>query len=192
MEPHAPGVLRPFLFRLRSSRIAWRLSTWIAIAWQGARDACKAGEIANARIADVEQAPAVTQNEKKAMICVENVTRHYGPVVAVDRVSFTIGQGEAIGFLGPNGAGKSTVLKMISTWLPLTAGRIQVAGRDVELEPLAVRRALGYLPEHNALYENMRVDRFLLFIGRMHGLDQGRLEERRVGKECRSRWSPYH
>ena len=128
-------------------------------------------------MADLEQAPAVTQNEKKAMICVENVTRHYGPVVAVDRVSFTIGRGEAIGFLGPNGAGKSTVLKMISTWLPLTAGRIQVAGRDVELEPLAVRRALGYLPEHNALYENMRVDRFLLFIGRMHGLDRGRLEE---------------
>ena len=72
------------------------------------------------------------------------------------------------------------------TWLPLTAGRIQVAGRDVELEPLAVRRALGYLPEHNALYENMRVDRFLLFIGRMHGLDQGRLEEQLewVGRKC--------
>lgn len=110
------------------------------------------------------------------MICVENVTRHYGPVAAVDSVSFTIGRGEAVGFLGPNGAGKSTVLKMISTWLPLTDGRIQVAGHSVELEPLAVRRVLGYLPEHNALYENMRVDRFLLFIGRMHGLDRGRLE----------------
>src|SRR5437667_32460 len=105
---------------------------------------------------------------------------------ALVRVFFTIGRGEAIGFLGPNGAGKSTVLKMISTWLPLTAGRIQVAGRDVELEPLAVRRALGYLPEHNALYENMRVDRFLLFIGRMHGLDRQRLGERFewVARKC--------
>ena len=120
------------------------------------------------------------------MICVENVTRRYGPAVAVDRVSFTIGRGEVVGFLGPNGAGKSTVLKMISTWLPLTDGRIQVAGHDVESEPLAVRRALGYLPEHNALYENMRVDRFLFFIGRMHGLPRTKLNERFewVARKC--------
>jgi ABC-2 type transport system ATP-binding protein len=120
------------------------------------------------------------------MICVENVTRRYGPVLAVDRVSFTIGGGEVVGFLGPNGAGKSTVLKMISTWLPLTEGRIQVAGHNVESEPLAVRRALGYLPEHNALYENMRVDRFLFFIGRMHGLPRTRLDERFewVARKC--------
>src|SRR5438445_9617008 len=101
---------------------------------------------------DSEQARGVTPNATTAMIWVQDVTRRYGSVTAVDRVSFTIGHGEVVGFLGPNGAGKSTVLKMISTWLPLTAGCVQVAGHDVEREPLAVRRALGYLPEHNALY----------------------------------------
>jgi ABC-2 type transport system ATP-binding protein len=135
---------------------------------------------------DSEQARGVTPNTPTAMIWVKDVTRRYGSVTAVDRVSFTIGCGEVVGFLGPNGAGKSTVLKMISTWLPLTDGRVHVAGHDVEREPLAVRRALGYLPEHNALYENMRVDRFLHFIGRMHGLDRGRLEERFewVARKC--------
>src|SRR5690349_19809689 len=87
-----------------------------------------------------------------------------GPHRAVASVSFQVGKGEIVGFLGPNGAGKSTVLKMISTWLPPTSGRIEVAGHDVAREPLAVRRVLGYLPENNALYEGMRVDRFLAFM----------------------------
>jgi ABC-2 type transport system ATP-binding protein len=143
-------------------------------------------KIANIRRADSVQARAGGGHKTGAMICVENVTRRYGPVVAVDSVSFTINGGEAVGFLGPNGAGKSTVLKMISTWLPLTDGCIHVAGHNVELEPLAVRRVLGYLPEHNALYENMRVDRFLRFIGRMHGLDRGRLGDQFewVARKC--------
>jgi gliding motility-associated transport system ATP-binding protein len=112
------------------------------------------------------------------MIQVEKVTKRYGATLAVDAVSFTVPVGEIVGFLGPNGAGKSTVLKMISTWLPPDSGRIEVAGHDVVAEPLAVRRALGYLPEHNALYEGMRVDRLLRFMGEARGLRGARLRER--------------
>ncbi len=112
------------------------------------------------------------------MIHVENVSKRYGETLAVDRVSFDVNVGEIVGFLGPNGAGKSTVLKMISTWLPPDSGRILVSGHDVEKDPLSVRRALGYLPEHNALYDGMRVDRFLSFVGRARGLGGARLAER--------------
>jgi len=114
------------------------------------------------------------------MISVEHVTKRYGATLAVDDVSFRVARGEVVGFLGPNGAGKSTVLRMLSTWLAPDAGTITLAGHDVGREPLGVRRALGYLPEHNALYETMRVDRFLDFVGRMHGLEGKRLAERRA------------
>ena len=112
------------------------------------------------------------------MIQVEHVTKRYGATLAVDDVSFRVETGEVVGFLGPNGAGKSTLLRMLSTWLSPSAGSIRVAGHDVVQEPLSVRRSIGYLPEHNALYETMRVDRFLRFIGRMHGLDEARRAER--------------
>ena len=111
-------------------------------------------------------------------ISVEGATRWYGSTLAVDNVSFQVHPGAVVGFLGPNGAGKSTLLKMISTWLPPSAGRIVVEGHDVVREPLAVRRALGYLPEHNSLYETMRVDRFLDFAARIRGLRSGLLKER--------------
>jgi len=109
---------------------------------------------------------------------VEGATRWYGSTLAVDDVSFQVRPGEIVGFLGPNGAGKSTLLKMISTWLPPTTGRIVVGGHDVVREPLAVRRRLGYLPEHNSLYEVMRVDRFLEFAARIRGLGGSSLRER--------------
>lgn len=112
------------------------------------------------------------------MIQVENVTKKYGAVTAVDGVSFKLETSQITGFLGPNGAGKSTLLKMISTWLIPTAGRITVDGFDTQKEPLAVRRSLGYLPEHNALYDGMRVDRFLVFIAQAHGLSGARMKER--------------
>jgi len=112
------------------------------------------------------------------MIRVENVTKDYGTTRAVDGVSFTIEPGEIVGFLGPNGAGKSTLLKMIATWLPPTSGRIEVAGHDSVRDSVAVRRSLGYLPEHNALYESMPVDRLLAFAGRARGLRGARLRER--------------
>lgn len=112
------------------------------------------------------------------MIRLEHVTKRYGATLAVDDVSFSVERGEVVGFLGPNGAGKSTVLRMLSTWLAPDAGTVTVAGHDARMEPLAVRRSLGYLPEHNALYETMRVDRFLAFVGKMNGLGGARLLER--------------
>jgi ABC-2 type transport system ATP-binding protein len=112
------------------------------------------------------------------MISVEHVTKRYGATLAVDDVSFRVERGEVVGFLGPNGAGKSTVLRMLSTWLVPDSGTVTVAGHDTRTEPLGARRAIGYLPEHNALYETMRVDRFLRFVGRMHGLEDARLAER--------------
>ena len=121
------------------------------------------------------------------MIEVRDVTKDYGSTRAVDAVSFSVSQGEVVGFLGPNGAGKSTVLKMLSTWLRPTAGTLRVAGHDAVREPLAVRRRLGYLPEHNPLYDSMGVVEFLDFVGGMHGLAGARLAERRdwVSERCR-------
>jgi ABC-2 type transport system ATP-binding protein len=112
------------------------------------------------------------------MIRVDQVSKRYGRHLAVDDVSFTIGDGEIVGFLGPNGAGKSTLLKLMSTWLRPTSGSIAIDGHDTQAEPLAVRRSLGYLTEHNALYEGMRVDRFLRFMGRSRGLSGARLAAR--------------
>ncbi len=114
----------------------------------------------------------------QTMIDVQEVTRRYGQTLAADRVSFQVATGEIVGFLGPNGAGKSTVLKMISTWLPPTTGTVAVAGHDVQRQSLAVRRTLGYLPEHNAMYETMRVDRFLRFMGEIRSMSGGYLASR--------------
>ena len=120
------------------------------------------------------------------MIVVDDVTKRYGSFTAVDGVSFSIAEGEIVGFLGPNGAGKSTLLKMMCTWLPPTSGSLRVAGHDVVADPLAVRRKLGYLTEHNALYEGMRVDKYLRFVGRLRGLSGARLRERLdwVAEQC--------
>jgi len=120
------------------------------------------------------------------MIEVADVTKYYGSTLAVDRVSFRVEQGEVVGFLGPNGAGKSTLLKMMCTWLRPTSGTLRIAGHDAVAEPLAVRRSIGYLPEHNPLYESMRVDRFLAFVGELRGLSPERFQDRcaRVVQQC--------
>ena len=112
------------------------------------------------------------------MIQVRHLTKRYGRTAAVQDISFEVAPGEIVGFLGPNGAGKSTVLKTLSTWLPPTEGEVRVAGHDAVAEPLAVRRSLGYLPEHNALYEGMRVRELLAFLGRTRGLGGALLKER--------------
>jgi len=114
----------------------------------------------------------------RSMIRVQDVSKRYGSTLAVDRVSFEIRPGEVVGFLGPNGAGKSTLFKMISTFLEPSSGRIEVAGSDVAKDPLAVRSKLGYLAEHNALYETMGVERYLRFVGRARGLGRATLRER--------------
>ena len=104
------------------------------------------------------------------MIQVNNTTRRYGNLTAVDNVSFEVNRNEIVGFVGPNGAGKSTMLKMLSTFLLPNEGRIEIDGIDVERNPLAIRRLIGYLSGDTPLYEEMRVDSFLKFIGKARNL----------------------
>ena len=107
------------------------------------------------------------------MIEVDGLTQAYGRYVAVRDVSFQVGAGEVVGFLGPNGAGKTTTLKVIASYLAPTQGRVRVHGHDALAEPLAVRRVLGYLPEHCPLYEEMLARELLLFVARVRGIERG-------------------
>ena len=99
-----------------------------------------------------------------------SISRYYGHIRAVEDISFTLVPGEIVGFVGPNGAGKSTVLKMLSTFIYPSSGTIRIAGLDVVKHSLAVRKMIGYLSGDTPLYQGMRVDRFLKFIGQARGL----------------------
>lgn len=97
------------------------------------------------------------------MIEVDRLTKDYGPVVAVQDLSFRVARGEVVGFLGPNGAGKSTTLRMLTGFLGATSGSVRIQGHNVFEQPLAARRALGYLPETTPLYPELRVEEYLGF-----------------------------
>ena len=112
------------------------------------------------------------------MIQVENVTKRYGPTLAVSDLSFEVQKGEILGFLGPNGAGKTTTMRIITGYLPATAGRVRVAGFDVAEEPLEVKRRIGYLPELPPVYPDMTVTEYLAFVGRIKGVARGDLKKR--------------
>ncbi|RAU82951.1 gliding motility-associated ABC transporter ATP-binding subunit GldA [Pontibacter arcticus] len=101
---------------------------------------------------------------------VKDLTKTFGAQHAVDNISFTVEQGQILGFLGPNGAGKSTTMKMATCYLPPTAGTILVNGYDVVEQPLDVRRHVGYLPEHNPLYLDMYVHEYLQFVASVYGI----------------------
>ncbi len=98
-----------------------------------------------------------------AMIDVDDLTKYYGRTLALDRASFSVEEGQIVGFLGPNGAGKSTTLRILTGFIPATDGRARVGGRDVLVESLAVRRSIGYMPENVPLYPEMRVEEYLAF-----------------------------
>ena len=115
------------------------------------------------------------------MIRVNNTTRKYGNLTAVDDVSFEVHKNEIVGFVGPNGAGKSTMLKMLSTFLLPNEGQIEIDGINVERNPLAIRRLIGYLSGDTPLYEEMRVDSFLNFIGKARNLHGEDFEYKRTG-----------
>lgn len=100
----------------------------------------------------------------------------YGPRTAVQDLSFQVERGEIIGFLGPNGAGKSTTMKILTGFMPATAGDVKVAGFDVFEEADSVKRNIGYLPEHPPLYLEMTVADFLEFAGRMKQIDRTKLK----------------
>ncbi|MEM7627539.1 MAG: ABC transporter ATP-binding protein [Planctomycetota bacterium] len=106
------------------------------------------------------------------MLTAEKLTKWYGPNLAVDALSLELEPGRIVGFLGPNGAGKSTTIRMLTGYLPPTSGRATLDGHDVLTQPAAARRKLGYLPESNPLYPEMRVDEYLHFAGKLHGMDR--------------------
>lgn len=110
-------------------------------------------------------------------IRVANLTKHFGAQRALDGVSFSVGKGEVVGFLGPNGAGKSTLMKILTTYCRADSGTAEVGGHDVEKEPGAVQRCLGYLPEHNPLYLDLYVREYLAFCASVYGVPQARIGE---------------
>ncbi len=114
-------------------------------------------------------------------IQVNHLTKIYGRQRAVDGVSFSVQEGEIVGFLGPNGAGKSTTMKIITGYLPPSSGDVMVGSINVAEQPMAVKRMTGYLPEHNPLYVDMYVHEYLGFMGGIYGLKssfiRGRIAE---------------
>ena len=112
------------------------------------------------------------------MLEIRNLTKHFGPLKAVDGISFRVDRGEVLGFLGPNGAGKSTTMKMVTGFLAPTAGTVRVAGHDVGDEPVAAKSAIGYLPEGAPAYPDMTPNAFLRFIGEVRGIPRPDLDRR--------------
>ena len=104
------------------------------------------------------------------MIKVEGLTKRYARTVAVDDISFEVDKGQIVGFLGPNGAGKTTTMRVLTCFLPPTAGTAKVAGFDVLEQPLEVKKRIGYLPETPPLYPDMEVSEYLTFVGKLKGL----------------------
>jgi ABC-2 type transport system ATP-binding protein len=104
------------------------------------------------------------------MIQVDNLSKFFGPVMAVDRISFSVGQGEIVGFLGLNGAGKTTTMRILTSYMPATSGVARVAGFDVMLESTKVRENIGYLPESVPLYPEMRVEEYVDFRAKLKGM----------------------
>jgi ABC-type transport system involved in cytochrome c biogenesis ATPase subunit len=111
------------------------------------------------------------------VITVSHLSRRFGSNLAVDDITFRLERGEVVGFLGPNGAGKTTTMRMLTGFLPPSAGTIEIDGLDVLRDSLAVRAKIGYLPESVPLYREHRVREMLLFQGRLRGL--ARAETRR-------------
>jgi ABC-2 type transport system ATP-binding protein len=112
------------------------------------------------------------------VIEVRELAKHYGDVAAVQGITFEAHKGEILGFLGPNGAGKTTTMRIITGYLPPTAGTATVAGFDVVEESMEVRRRIGYLPELPPLYPDMTVESYLRFVAKIKAVPSSRIRER--------------
>ena len=111
-------------------------------------------------------------------IKIENLTKNYGPQVAVDDISFEVKAGEILGFLGPNGAGKTTTMKMITNYIAIDHGDILLGGKSILNEGDTLRRHIGYLPEHNPLYHDMPVIDYLKFSAALQGVNKSEITDR--------------
>jgi len=126
----------------------------------------------------------------QTMIQAQNLTKTYGPRLAIDRLSFEARKGEIVGFLGPNGAGKTTTMRILTGYMPPTSGVARIAGYDVVEESLEVRKRVGYMPETVPLYKDMSVLDYLIYMGRLRRVPD--VEDRawevleRVGMEDRA------
>src|ERR1700722_6425719 len=112
------------------------------------------------------------------MITVTDLTKRYARHTAVDHVSFEVQKGQIVGFLGPNGDGKTTTMRMVTCFMPPTAGTATVAGFDVLEQPYEVKKRIGYLPETPPLYPEMRTKEYLEFVGKLKGLSGDELTKR--------------
>ena len=112
------------------------------------------------------------------MLKVENLQKRFGKLEAVKGISFTVSKGEVLGFLGPNGAGKSTTMRMITGFLPPTAGTASICGHDIVKEPVEAKKCLGYLPEAAPSYRAMTVADYLKFIAEIRGYHGAEARER--------------
>jgi ABC-2 type transport system ATP-binding protein len=112
------------------------------------------------------------------VIEVQHLTKQYGPVTAVNDLSFRVERGEILGFLGPNGAGKTTTMRILTGYMPATEGKAVVAGFDVFNQPLEAKRRTGYLPETPPLYPDMTVAEYLDFVARIKGVPPGERRSR--------------
>ncbi len=108
----------------------------------------------------------------EALVEVQGLSKHYGPIRAVDGISFTVRRGDILGFLGPNGAGKTTAMRLITGFLTPDAGTVRVAGHDIATESLLARHKVGYLPENAPAYGEMTVTGFLEFIAEARGVTE--------------------
>ena len=112
------------------------------------------------------------------MIKVEGLTKRYPRTVAVDNISFEVEKGQIVGFLGPNGAGKTTTMRVLTCFLPPSAGTANVAGFDVLEHPEEVKKRIGYLPETPPLYPEMEVSEYLTFVGQLKGISSKDIQRR--------------
>ncbi len=119
------------------------------------------------------------------MIKVENVTKKYSGYVAVNNISFTVNDGEIVGFLGPNGAGKTTTMNMITGFIESTDGYIEVEGYDVSKKAKKAKRQIGYMPETTPLYMDLTPREFISYIAELKGVHKKNRKEEvdRVLKE---------
>jgi ABC-2 type transport system ATP-binding protein len=112
------------------------------------------------------------------MISVKDLSKRYARTTAVDQISFEITKGQIVGFLGPNGAGKTTTMRILTCFLPPSAGTANVAGFDVLEQPLEVKKRIGYLPESPPIYPEMETTEYLKFVGKLKGLSGADLQKR--------------
>ena len=112
------------------------------------------------------------------MIEVEHLTKRFGPIVAVDDITFEIRKGEVVGFLGPNAAGKTTTMRLLTCFLPSDSGTARIGGHDIHENPLEIRKQIGYLPENAPLYVDMTVTEYLHFISEIRGIPKESIKSR--------------